>query len=375
MVATLEFSSTCNQSLAAIHPAADKLSYGFLAYFLESKYEEIRGLVGDGLRDGLNLEHVRSFSIPVPPLAEQRAIDCYLQAMDTKANRFIRAKRRMIELLNEQKQAIILQAVTRGLDPDVLLKPSGVDWFGDIPAHWQRGPLGRFWSVIDCKHLTVPFTDAGIPLVSVSEVQKAELDLTKAKRTSPRHYETLIEGGRRLRKGDIVYCRNTSVGAAAFIPTDDELAMGQDVCVIRSDFQNGRFLNYMLASPFMRMQLEPLLVGATIQRINVSKIRSLLAVVPPLAEQDSIVIRLDGELKNLQQGIHRAADSIALVREYRARLIADVVTGKLDVRSTVECIPTPVDQFLEALEDDLEQESDPLGPNENGDESDEGFDE
>ena len=200
----------------------------------------------------------------------------------------MRAKRRLIELLNEQKQAIIHRAMTRGLDPNVRFKPSGIDWLGDVPAHWDVAPLHRHVEVVDCKHVTVPFFDEGVLLASVAEVQRFELDLPQAKRTSRPYFEMLIHGGRKLRPGDIIYCRNTSVGAAAYVNTDEGLAMGQDVCLLRPETNNGRFLNYQLNSSLMRQQLNILLVGATIQRVNMADIRSLTLLVPPRQEQDQI---------------------------------------------------------------------------------------
>ena len=165
------------------------------------------------------------------PSREQAAIVRFLDHADRRIRRYIRAKQRLIKLLEEQKQAIIHRAVTRGLDPNVRLKPSGVEWLGDVPEHWEVAALRRHWSVTDCKHLTVPFIDdeEGIPLASVREVQSFDLSLANAKRTGRQYYESLIEGGRKPRRGDLIYCRNVSVGAAAIIITEEPLAMGQDV--------------------------------------------------------------------------------------------------------------------------------------------------
>jgi type I restriction enzyme S subunit len=104
---------------------------------------------------------IGSLPIPVPPREEQDAIVRFLDHADRRIQRYICAKERLIELLEEEKQAIIHRAVTRGLDPNVKLKPSGVDWLGEVPQHWEVGQLRRWCCVIDCKHLTVPFVDDG----------------------------------------------------------------------------------------------------------------------------------------------------------------------------------------------------------------------
>jgi type I restriction enzyme S subunit len=299
---------------------------------------------------------------PVPEATEQAAIVRFLDHADRQIRRYIRAKQKLIKLLEEQKQAIIHHAVTRGLDPNVRLKPSGAEWLGDVPEHWEVVALRRRWSVTDCKHLTVPFIEdeEGIPLASVREVQSFELSLANAKCTTREHYYSLIEGGRKPKVGDLIYCRNVSVGAAAIVTTEQPLAMGQDVCLIRSGDENQRYLNYFLRSPAMRHQLATLLVGSTFNRINVADIKALLVIVPPRAEQDAIAKYLDNELAEVVRAQILAEKEIALVREYRTRLIADVITGKLDVREAAARLPHETDDTQSLDEIDTLLDSDEI---------------
>jgi type I restriction enzyme S subunit len=290
---------------------------------------------GSGLRQNLDFSHFKRMPVAVPPPAEQAAIVRFLDWANGRLERAIRAKRKIIALLNEQKQAIIHRAVTRGLDPSVACKPSGIPWLGDIPKHWEVTALRRYWRVTDCKHLTVPFVDDGIPLASVVEVQSFLLDLGRSKRTRPDWYRLLIEGDRKPKRGDLIYCRNASVGACALVETDIDFAMGQDVCLIRSQLQNQRFLNFLFHSPFMDHQLELLLVGSTFKRINISDIKALTVLVPPRYEQDAICEFLDSSFVPFGTAISRHEREIELLREYRTRLVADVVTGKLDVREAL----------------------------------------
>jgi type I restriction enzyme S subunit len=192
--------------------------------------------------------------------------------------------------------------------------------------------------------LTVPFIHEGIPLASVREVQSFDLVLATAKRTTSEWYGKLIEGGRAPRRGDLIYCRNVSVGASSFVNTDEQFAMGQDVCLIRSVNQNQRYLNYFLHSPMMDRQLAALLVGSTFDRINVAEIKGLVIIVPPRSEQDAICDYLDRVLREVEQTIRNARNEISLLREYRNRLIADVVTGKLDVREATGKLPDETDE-------------------------------
>ena len=296
--------------------------------------------------------------VPQPPLAEQVAIVRFLDHADRRIRRYIAAKGKLIRLLEEQKQAIIHRAVTRGLDPNVRLKASGLEWLGDVPRHWEVLPLRRRWSVTDCKHLTVPFVDHGIPLASVREVQSFDLRLVHAKRTTEDWYRLLIEGHRQPRRGDVIYCRNVAVGAAAVVETDETFAMGQDVCLIRSKSQSQRYLNYFLQSPTMARQLAMLKVGSTFDRINIAEVKGLLVAVPPPEEQHLIARTLDDLFANSERAIERIHLEQNLVREFRTRLIADVVTGKLDVREAAARLPEELEEAVPSDEAELEREAD-----------------
>ena len=305
----------------------------------------------------INAEVIGRITVPHPPLPEQMAIVRFLDHADRRIRRYIRAKQKLIALLEEQKQAIIHQAVTgqidvRGGQPYPAYKPSGVEWLGDVPAHWEVIALRRKWRVIDCKHLTVPFVDEGIPLASVREAQSFELDFKTSNHTTAEWYEKLIEGGREPRVGDLIYCRNVSVGAAALVETEDRFAMGQDVCLIRSSTENQRWLNYFLRSNVMSHQLAFILVGSTFSRINVADVKALLIGVPPGSEQDQIAAFLDQELSKIGKTVDNCRGEQALLEEYRTCLIADVVTGKLDVREAVTS-PPEVDPL--ATEDGVDE--------------------
>ena len=313
--------------------------YGYLLLHSYDLKKIFYGL-GSGLRQNLDWNDFKYLPCLVPPMSEQSTIVRFLDHADRRIQRYIRAKQKLIALLEEQKQAIIHQAVTGQIDvrtgePYAVYRRSGLKWLGEFPAHWQFIALRRRWRVIDCKHLTVPFVEDGIPLASVREVQSFELNLWKSKRTTPDWYGKLIEGEREPRRGDLILCRNVVVGAAALVTTQDRFAMGQDVCLIRSSTENQRWLNYFLHSKVMSDQLALILVGSTFNRVNVADIKGLLITVPPKPEQDRIASFLEDGLSKIDAAIrsyHREQD---LLREYRTRLIADVVTGKLDVRSAV----------------------------------------
>ena len=275
-------------------------------------------------------EDLRALPVVHPDINTQVNISDFLDRETAEADALIAKYERLLELLEEKRVALITQVVTKGLDPNVPIKDSGVEWIGKIPAHWKIGPLKRFCRVVDCKHVTVDFWDEGIPVASVREVQEFDLNLDSANRTSTESYSEMVEGGRRPQRGDIIYCRNVSVGAAAYVNTDEAFAMGQDVCLIRSNI-DGRFLNYVLHSSMMRDQLNMVCIGATFNRINVATIRELVIPWPSSDEQTRIAHYLDQQcsmLNELKNAVKRAK---VLARERRSALITAAVTGQIDV--------------------------------------------
>ena len=281
----------------------------------------------------INASEMAAIPIAFPDLVDQAAIAVFLDRETAKIDELVTEQRRLMELLKEKRQAVISHAVTRGLNPDSSMKPSGVEWFDAVPSHWGRGPLKRFWFVVDCKHVTVPFLDEGIPIASIMEVRSFDLDLSKALRTSEEYCNLMVEGGRRPRRGDVIYCRNTAnTGTSAFVGTDELMALGQDVCLIRSPGNCGRYLNYILHSGFMAAQLATLMIGSTFKRINVADIRELLVPCPPPDEQAGIARYLDSKTAEFELLTAEAQRAIDLLQERRTALISAAVTGQIDVR-------------------------------------------
>lgn len=280
-----------------------------------------------------------------PPEPEQHAIAGFLDRETAKIDSLVAKKRALIERLKEKRNSLISRAVTRGLPPDAAraagvdpypkLKPSGVDWIGDVPAHWDIAQLRRRCTILDCMHRTVSFIDDGVPLASIREVHGFEVDLSGAKQTSEIEYLGLLEGGRCPRIGDIIYSRNATVGDAALVSTQQRFAMGQDVCLLRTEKDHPKYLLYLLRSDPLVQQLESFMVGATFRRINVGQIRTFWACWPPVDEQREIANYLDREKEKFDLMIAKIEEAIERLREYRAALITAAVTGKIDVREAV----------------------------------------
>jgi type I restriction enzyme S subunit len=276
-----------------------------------------------------------SVRVSFPSLLEQQQIAAFLDRETAKIDQLIAKQQQLIELLKEKRQAVISHAVTKGVNPDVKMNPSGVEWLGDVPEHWTVCALKHAWHIIDCKHLTAEFVDDGIPLASIREVQAWEVDLTNAKQTTPEFYAQLIEGNRKPEAGDIIYSRNATVGESAKVTEKHPVfSMGQDVCIFKRKSQstNTDFFLYQIRSQSMQQQLDSLLIGSTFKRINVDNIRNFTVTVPPATEQQAISDFITQQLITFNQLLEKAQRQIELLRERRAALISAAVTGKIDVR-------------------------------------------
>ncbi|MRT40518.1 restriction endonuclease subunit S [Enterobacteriaceae bacterium RIT702] len=282
-------------------------------------------------------EKVETSPLLLPDSDEQLRISLFLDHETAKIDKLIEKQQQLIELLKEKRQAVISHAVTKGLNPDVPMKNSGIQWLGKVPEHWVCISLKHIANVIDCKHITAKFSDIGIPVASIGEVKNWFVDLSTAKLTDRKDYLTLIDGGRKPLVGDIIYSRNATVGEAAIVGENmPDFAMGQDVCLIKiKQKATSEFILYTLKSIVIAQQLNLAMVGSTFKRINVDDIRNFSLAIPPKNEQDFIVKSLMYKLEKYDRIISNALAAIFHMQERRTALIAAAVTGKIDLREWV----------------------------------------
>ena len=321
--------------LFVLRPSAE-VDGRFLYYFTASDYFRRTGtglMYGAGGQKRIPDSLILDIPFPAIPRREQKSIADFLDRETAEADALVAKYERLIELLEEKRVALITQAVTKGLDPTVPMKDSGVEWIGRIPARWEVGPIRRYYSVVDCKHVTVDFEDEGIPVVSVREVKSLNVTLDTANRTSEQWFNVMIGGGRLPRRGDVIFCRNVSPGTCSYVDSDERFAMGQDVCLIRSRKADAKYFNYVMRSNLMKTQIGLVLIGSTFNRINVSTIESLLLPEPGLEEQMVIASWLDDRLCSLDFQSKKVRSAIRLVHEHRAALITAAVTGQVNINS------------------------------------------
>lgn len=278
----------------------------------------------------------------LPPPEEQAAIVRFLDWANARLDRTIRAKRRVIALLTEQKQAIIHRAVTRGLDPFVPLKPSGIAWLGDIPAHWEVLALKRVLRrLIDCEHKTAPkVDDSEFRVVRTTSVRNGDLRMFGTYCTTPEAFRAWTKRGL-PEAGDVVFTREAPAGEACLVPDGIKVCLGQRTVLMKPNRSrlNAQFLVDTIYAGPPRIAITLATQGSTVGHFNMVDIGALTILLPPKQEQDQIVESVREQTAGLVTAISRLNREIDLLREYRTRLVADVVTGKLDVRAAAVALP------------------------------------
>ncbi|MEN6527858.1 MAG: restriction endonuclease subunit S [Candidatus Polarisedimenticolia bacterium] len=302
-----------------------------------------------GIGNGFNRLYTPEFGaipVAVPPLAEQVAIVRFLDHADRRIQRCIRAKRKLIELLEEQKQAIIHRAVTRGLDPNVRVKPSGVEWLGDVPEHWEVRPLKSLVPEVTVGIVIQParlYVSTGVPCLRSLNISDGVVGGRQLVFIS-------AESNRALKKsqifaGDIVIVRTGQAGVAAIVTPEFDGANCIDLLIVRASARlKSEYALAYLNSWAARTDVQCRSVGAIQAHYNTHALANLIVPVPPLAEQQAIADAVAGDVERIEAASAAAQREIDLLREYRSRLIADVVTGKLDVREASGRLPDEGDE-------------------------------
>ena len=269
-------------------------------------------------------------------LEEQAAIVRYLDDADQRIREYVSAKERLIVLLEEERQAVIHQAVTKGLDPNVKLKPSGVEWLGDVPEHWQVIQLARIGSFSKgsggTKDDEVP---RGIPCVRYGDLYTTHKYFVNQTRSYIA--EEKLDQYTPIRRGDVLFPTSgetiEEIGKSAVNLIEPPVYCGGDLIIFRPTMPlNPKFSGYLLDSSISQDQKSRMGRGVSIMHIYSNQLKYLWMGLPPIDEQETIGRYLDKATAEINLAVDRTRRQIELMEEYRTRLIADVVTGKIDVR-------------------------------------------
>jgi len=319
---------------------------------------------GSGLRQNLDFSHFKRMPVVVPPPDEQAAIVRFLDWANGRLERAIRAKRKVIALLNEQKQSVIHRAITGHLQHSTeAMTPGSSRWFPAIPNKWEALPMRRVLrSAIDGPHFSPQYVDEGIPFLSARNIRADRWSLTDVKYITEADYR---EFSKRVKpeRGDVLYTKGGTTGVARAVDLDFRFQVWVHVAVLKlqRDRIDPGYLAYCLNSSRCYEQAQLFTRGATNQDLGLGRMKDIELPVPESLElQRLIVATLDAETASLVSATDKLSKEIELLREYQSSLIADTVAGRVDVQGVAQSLPRTPEGFGPGLEIDAEPESEEL---------------
>ncbi len=314
----------------------------FQYYFVQSSnFQSKFRLSLTGIIGGVSISTLKNFEISLPPFQEQQIqISNYLDDKTQQIDSLIEKTQQKIELLKEQRASLINQVVTKGLNPDVEMKDSGVEWIGEIPIGWVRTKISYYCEVKDGTHDTPSFVDKNddsYPLVTSNSFVENDIDFGKCKFISEKDF---IEINRRSNvvKNDIIMSMiGSNIGNSVLVRTDTPFSI-KNVCLFKtseSEMLIPKYLLYLIGSRHLQHQINLSQKGGGQPFLSLGELRNLIFPFSPLPEQQQIVDYLDEQTHKINSTIEKETKRIELLIEYRQSLISNVVTGKVDVLDEV----------------------------------------
>ena len=363
-----QFKAVCSNFIARL-----PVSIGYNPYFLNFLHRmlysiglNIRSIKQTTGLQNLNTKSYLSELVAFPPLSEQNAIAKFLKCYDSHITRLINNRQKLISLLNEQKQAIINQYVTGKIDartgkPYARYKPSGIEWLGDVPEHWEIAKFSK--SIRNIESGTRENFNGnslnGIPSLGGEHIGKdGKLILKNLKYVSILYFEKLNKGI--IKENDILLVKDgATIGKVALIKKlpFNKCAVNEHIFVLRANEKCiPEFLYYAIKNEQFQNEIWKIVTGSAQPRLNSDFIKKISIPFPLLSEQNAIVEYLNNKIANFDSAIDSFNLEISLLREYRTRLIADVVTGKLDVRDVASKLPD-IEEVEEEITANLAEEA------------------
>ena len=343
-LAIINFSATVNQA-CCVFAASSVVSSRFMFYLFVGMRQHILSLATGGGQPNISQDILRNLRASCPSAFEQNCIAAFLDRETAKIDGLVAEQQRLIDLLKEKRQAVISHAVTKGLNPAAPMKPSGIEWLGDVPTHWEVKPLkysiskiSQGWSP-QCESEPALENEWGVLKVGCGNGDKFN---PMEQKTLPLDVEPITEY--EIKAGDILVSRGNSlelVGMATFVEQVRPRLLLCDLLYrfhAKSDRADSEFLVLSLRSPNVRFQIERDATGtsASMKKIGQGVIREFLIAIPPLTEQRAITGFVKTETARLDALTAEAQRAIGLLQERRTALISAAVTGQIDVRHLTE---------------------------------------
>lgn len=293
-------------------------------------------MLGAGGQKRLPEEFIRNLRVGIPSFSEQERIADFLDWKTGQIDALIAKKRALIEKLKEKRLAVVMQAVTKGLDPAVPMRDSGISWLGLVPEKWLVLPIKYLLdSIIDTEHKTCPFYDDGEFLVArTTNIKDGKLSLDGAKYTDADGYrEWTMRAAPKA--GDIIFTREAPAGEACIVPDKPTLCVGQRVVLFRTnpDVLDSSYAINSIYGGAARVFIEMHSLGSTVTHFNMSEIAMIPMLLPPLDEQKAISKHLEEKTSVIDFSIREVEEVISRLTEYRTALITAATTGQIDVRN------------------------------------------
>ncbi len=324
---------------AVIRPR--KINQDYLSAAIQAPYfiEEVVSRSVGVSYPAINASEIGLISIPLPPFPEQQAIAAFLDRDTGRIDSLIAKKQLLLELLAEQRAALIFRAVTKGLDATVKLKPSGVEWLGDVPEHWGVKKIVFLLERLqDGTHFSPESDFSGEYLyITAKNIKEWGLDLSEITYVSQESHREIYKRCP-VKKGDVLYIKDgATAGIATVNKLDEEFSMLSSVAMLRARNQlmDSRFLTYHLNMKAFKNFALNSLVGGAMTRFTIEIISRFRIITPPLPEQQAIAAFLDRETAKIDTLSAKVVTVIERLKEYRTALISSAVTGKINVREAV----------------------------------------
>lgn len=283
----------------------------------------------------LSQEFIRSLKISAPPLSEQQRIADYLDTRCARIDEAVELVRQSMEKLRAYKLSLITEAVTKGLDPDVPMKDSGIPWIGEIPKGWIVTKILRALAmpITDGPHETPELFDSGIPFISAEAIKNERIDFTLMRGYISNEFYNYCCKKYTPQINDIYLVKSgATTGKVAIVENDDKFQIWSPLAVLRTNSKNYfRFIFYVLRSYFFKYQMENNWTYGTQQNIGMRTLERLLLPLPPLAEQQRIADYLDAKCARIDALLEEKERLLERLAEYKKSLIFECVTGKREV--------------------------------------------
>lgn len=346
VVGTLGRSFICTDSLERMNlsralarlQVSDLSTTKYLQYVIGSKvFEDYVGVTCTGAAQKvLNLEDVCNWSIPSPPYEHRETISAFLDFETARIDKFIIHQQRLIDLLQEKRQALISRAVIKGLNPNAVMKKSGIEWFGQVPEHWDASQLKYIvklgtsitYGIVQAG----PHIEDGIPYIKTSDMSGTKLPLDGYSKTSPEIDASYSRS--KVYSGDLVIAIRATVGKCHIVPdaiNGANLTQGT-AKISPSKKITSEFLHLLIMSSPVQLYFDANAKGATFREITLEMLRRTPIVIPPLSEQKLICEYINKTVSIYDRLISKCEFKISLLVERRAALISAAVTGKIDLR-------------------------------------------